>query len=270
MAKSFIRKFVKWFFISLNLLISAVFLVACLSPFLNPHDWNFVGFFALLVPYLAIALILFIIFWLIVKPVRALIAVGTLLIGWKQLSVIEGWHFSQKFNEEQKADSIMRIITWNIRGMYGLSNSSYTQERNRTEIVALINRLNADVVCMQEFNNSTYKDPIGNNIPLFMSKFPYYFFSKDDGSRNRKYLSGNIIFSKSPIIDSGRTPLKGTFPESLIYADIVRGKDTIRIFTTHLQSFQFTTSDYKDIQSIKEQNDETFKASENIYIKMRT
>jgi len=100
-----------------------------------------------------------------------------LLIGWKQLTVIAAWHPSHTFNNT-KADTTLRIITWNVRGMYGISNSFYTQQRNRQEIAKLVNNLDADVVCMQEFNNSTYpNDPNANNIGLFIKDHPHYFFA---------------------------------------------------------------------------------------------
>src|SRR5215831_18296693 len=145
MTKGFFRKFVKWFFISVNLLISFIFLFSCLSPLLNPKDWPMIGFLPLAVPYLTVVLIFFLIFWLIVKPVRVLIPLITLMIGWKQLSVIFAWHPSKTFSNDNKSDSVLRIVSWNVRGMYGLSNSGYTQNRNRNDIASLVNSLNADV-----------------------------------------------------------------------------------------------------------------------------
>src|SRR6476646_4430356 len=195
MAKSFIRRTVKWFFISLNVLICIVFLLACLSPFLNSSKWPFIGLLALSIPYLAVLLIFSAIFWLIIKPVRALIPVITLLIGWKQLTVICAWHPSRTFNSENKNDSVLRIITWNVRGMYGLSKNSYTQIHDRSEIGELVNRLNPDIVCLQEFNNSAVTD----NIALFTGKCPYYFFARDIGNKTGKSFAGTILFSKFPI-----------------------------------------------------------------------
>src|SRR3954447_7074447 len=270
MAKGFVRKFIKWFFISLNILISLLFLIACLSPFLNPHNWPIIGFLPLAVPYLAIALIFYIIFWLIVKALRALIPLVTLLIGWKQLSVIFAWHPAQPFNIDNRTDSTLRIITWNVRGMYGMSKSGYVQVRSRNEIAALINKYNADIVCLQEFmNNINPKNPFGNNIGLFIGNCPYYVFGTSTSSPSHQSFWGTILFSKYPIVDSGEIKFSGTDPESFIYADILKDKDTIRIFTTHLQSFQFNSNDYKDMEKIKEQDKEALKASKNIYSKMK-
>src|SRR4051812_21787 len=203
MAKSIIRRFTKWFFITLNVLVCLLFLLVCLSPFLNSSKWPFISFLALATPYLAVILIFSTIFWLIVKPMRALIPIITLLIGWKQLTVICAWHTSRTFNSENKNDSVLRIITWNVRGLYGLSKNGYTQIHDRSEIGELVNRLNPDIVCLQEFNNYTAEhNPSSNNIGLFTKKCPYYFFARDIKSRNDRYAAGSILFSKFPILDS--------------------------------------------------------------------
>lgn len=270
MIGSFIRKFIKWFFISLNILGCIVFLLACLSPFVSPAQWGLSGFLALAVPYLAVLLIFSVIFWLVAKPAVALMPIITLLIGFKQLSVVFAWHPLNTFKKERAGDSSLRIVTWNVRGMYGISNSSYTQKRNREEIAASVNKLNADVVCLQEFNNSTANPHEGkNNIGLFTGNCPYYFFSRDYNNQNHLYYGGTILFSKYPIIDTGKIKFPGDYAESLIYADILKGRDTVRIFTTHLQSFQFSPDDYASIQKIKEPDSAVLAASENIYSKMQ-
>lgn len=270
MAGSFIRRFTKGFFVSLNILGCIVFLLSCLSPYVSPAQWGPVGFLALIFPYLAVLLIFSVIFWLVAKPVVALMPLITLLIGWQQLSVVFAWHPMHVFKNESKADSSLRIVDWNVRGMYGLSSSSYKQHRNRDDIAASVNKLKPDVICLQEFNNSTYeKDIATNNIKQFTGNCPYYFFSRDYHNKNGQYQAGCIIFSKYPIVDSGKLFYPGPNAESVIYADIVKGNDTVRVFTTHLQSFQFTESDYANLQKIKDPDEEILKASENIYSKMK-
>ncbi|CAN5184904.1 endonuclease/exonuclease/phosphatase family protein [soil metagenome] len=269
MPVKFIKKFTKWFFLVFNIICSIIFLLSCLALFVAPSRWTAIGFLSLSVPYISTILLLFIIFWLILKPRLALISIITLLIGWKQLSVLIAWHPSKTFNE-QKSDTAFRVLTWNIRGLYGMSTNYYTQERNRTEIVELVTRLDADVVCLQEFNNSTnMKDPNADNIGLFTKKYPHYFFSEDVKSKTGDYAAGVIIFSKQPIINTGKIKYEGKDAESIIYVDILRGRDTIRIFTTHLQSFEFNGEDYANIEKIKDPDTEVIKASEGIYSKMR-
>lgn len=270
MAGRFIRKFTKWFFLSLNIIFCIFFLLACLSLFVSPAQWSPLGFLSIGVPYIVVVLFLYTIFWLIIKPRIAIISVLTLLIGWKQLVVIIAWHPSKNFTEKKTDTNDLRIVTWNVRGMYGISNSSYTQHRNRNEIAALVNKSDADIVCLQEFSNISLKnDPNANNIGLFTKIYPYYHFSEDFRNKAGYYTSGTILFSKYRIIHSGKIKYEGEKAESLIYADILKNDDTIRIFTTHLQSFEFTKEDYRNIEKIKETDTEVLEASENIYAKMK-
>ena len=55
--------------------------------------------------------------------------------------------------------------------------------------------------------------------------------------QTRNYFAGNIIYSKYKILYAERVPF--TNQESLIYVDLLKGDDTIRVFTTHLASFKF-------------------------------
>ncbi len=265
---SAVRKFFKRFFIGLNLVVCVLFLIACLSPVVSPARWWPIGFFSLCVPYFIIIILFSILFWLIVKPVLVLIPVITLLIGTKQMIVLFAWHPSKGFTDKL-ADSSLRIVDWNVSSMYGLSNNTDKRKHNRTEIAGAILKYDADIICLQEFNHSFKGKSESDNIGLFSGKYPYYYFSRDYTNRSNTYASGCIIFSKYPIIDSGKTAYPKNIAESIIYTDILKDGDTIRIFTTHLQSYKFTPSDYGDIEKIKDQSDEALEASKNIIQKMK-
>jgi endonuclease/exonuclease/phosphatase family metal-dependent hydrolase len=265
MAKVTIRKVFKIFFITLNTVVSCLFLLGCLSPWLNPSKFWAIGFIGLMMPYLIMLMLLSIIFWLIVKPKLVLIPVIVFFIGYKQMSVVFGWHFKTAFVEE-KVNTNIRIVDWNIQGFNGLSKNKNARRHIREDIANSIDKLNPDVVCLQEFNNSSNKSD-ADNISLFNKKYPYYFFSKDYYTNNKTYQSGCVIFSKTPIINSGKINYPSA--ESLIFADVVKGNDTIRVFTTHLQSFKFKKQDYDDIEKIKTQDEDALAASKNIFYKMK-
>ncbi|MBS1730495.1 MAG: endonuclease/exonuclease/phosphatase family protein [Bacteroidetes bacterium] len=265
---STVRKIFKRFFIGLNLVVCVLFLIACLSPVMSPEDWWPIGFFSLAVPYFIIIIIFSIIFWLIVKPILVLIPVITLLIGIKQIIVLFAWHPTADFMDK-KAYNSLRIVDWNVSSMYGLSNNADKRKHNRTEIADAIIKYDPGVICLQEFNHSYSGKESSNNIGLFSAKYPYYFFSRDYTNRSKNYASGCIIFSKYPIIDSGKINYPKHIAESIIYADILKDGDTVRIYTTHLQSYKFTPVDYDDMEKIKDPGNETLEASKNIIQKMK-
>src|SRR6478736_2204362 len=92
MARNFFRRITKSVLVSINILVTVVFLVACLAPYVNPKNWWITGFAGLIVPYLILVLIFFLIFWLAMKPIWSLLPLLTLAIGWQQLSVVFAWH----------------------------------------------------------------------------------------------------------------------------------------------------------------------------------
>jgi endonuclease/exonuclease/phosphatase family metal-dependent hydrolase len=263
MARSTVRRFTKGFFKGLNIFIAFIFLLSCLAPYLNPATWWFMGFLGLMFPYLALLLIIYVIFWWVVKPAVSIISILTLLVGWKQFSVLWGFTPSSTFVAAKASDNI-RIIDWNIRSFQGLSNKLDKKRLDRLSIANAINSRNPDIICMQEFNNSV----IQNNFNLF-EKYPYRFFSKDFKSRSYNYEVGSVIFSRHPIKDTGRVKYPGPNAESLIYADIETPSKVIRVYTTHLQSFKFNQSDYEGMDKIKNTEEAALHASKSLFQKMK-
>jgi endonuclease/exonuclease/phosphatase family metal-dependent hydrolase len=133
----------------------------------------------------------------------------------------------------------------------------------------LIKEQNADVLCLQEFFHS--KDTIYYDNLDYVRKelnYPYYYYSWDDDGHLQ--WVGQVIFSRFPIVDKGliRYPAPSS-PESLIYADIVFNKDTVRLYTTHLQSVQFQKKDFESIDKIKKTDDGMVENSKNIFSKLK-
>ncbi len=262
MAKSWLRRTTKSIIIIANLFVSIVFLIAALSPYLNPANWWAHGFLALITPYLILTLILFILFWLISRPKWALISFIALGIGYKQLPVIFAFSGDSGFIK-RKSENSFRIADWNVQSFIGLTKNIAAKKAIRLEIAESILKNNPDLICLQEFNSAIRE----NNIILFSKTHPYHYFSKDYHRDQSDYQSGCIIFSKYPAIDSGKIEFPNE--ESLIYIDILKGADTLRIFTTHLQSFKFKKNDYENIERIKGSENTSFSATKSLISKMK-
>ena len=110
----------------------------------------------------------------------------------------------------------------------------------------------ANIICLQEYNTKELKNDIANHATYFDQKYPYSFFSKDHQINEANYFAGNIIYSKYKILYAERVPF--TNQESLIYVDLLKGDDTIRVFTTHLASFKFKQNDFEAIDDAVDAN----------------
>ena len=262
------RRFTRMFFLALNSVVAFIFLLACIAPHLNPKKWWLISLMGLGFAFILVTLLAFILFWLVFKPKYVLISLMPLLIGYKSISVFFAFHIPDKF-DYNKSDSVLRVAHWNVARFIEWRRNNNKGSQTRLKMMDLIKEQNADVLCLQEFFTST--DPVYyNNLEHVMKDlgYPYSYFSYDSDG----YLQwvGQVIFSRYPIIDSGmiRYP-RPSMPEALIHADIVFNKDTIRLFTTHLQSVQFKKQDYQAIDKIKNNDDGVVENSKGIFSKLK-
>lgn len=243
---------VKKIFIYANIIVAAFFLLACFgTPYLNPTQWWYISLLSLAFPFLLLFMILFLLFWLFVKIRFAVFSAIILVIGFRSISVFFAFHISHSFHSEKDPQAI-RIVTWNVARFIELRKNNNQGSQTRLKMMEQLREQNADILCLQEFQTSVNNPEYYNNIEYIRKQlnYPYfYFYYNDDGSMT--YYS-SIIFSRYPIIDSGlvQYPLP-TLPDVLLHADIRVNEDTIRVFTTHLQSLQFKKSDYEKISSIE-------------------
>lgn len=264
-----LRLFTKRFFIYSNVVVAFFFLLSCLVPLLNPQKWWFISFLGLAFPFLLLLVLFFLFGWLmILKPKQALISFVTLLLGIKSILVFLAFHTPKTFNYNREPGSI-RVVSWNVARFIELKRNTNKGSAMRLKMLDLLKQQDADVLCLQEFHTST-NPAYYNNIETVQQElgYPYYYFSFDEDGDNHYYSS--IIFSRFPIVDSGRIRYpRPTLPDVLLHADIKVNGDTIRFYTTHLQSLQFSKNDYERIKKIKTAEDSLLSNSKGILSKLK-
>lgn len=263
-----VRRITKIIFIILNILASAAFLLACMASELDPVKWWMIALLGLAFGYIFITLVAFILFWLVVRPRFILISLIPMLIGYKSIAVFFGLQVSEKFNY-QKPDNVLRVAHWNVARFVEWKRNNNRGSQMRLKMMDQIKEQNADVLCLQEFYTST-DTAYYNNLHHMIKEvgYPYYYFAWSyDGN---KQWFGNAIFSRRPIIDSGRLNFPHEkYPETLLHVDIVLNQDTVRVYTTHLASLRFRKEDYETIEEIKERQRVGLQSSKGIYGKVR-
>lgn len=263
------RIFTRKFLLICNIIGVVFFLLAALSPHLNPERWWLITFLGLGFPFLLLANIIFLLTWLLLKRRYAWISAVALLVAFRSISVFFAFHPGSEFSEKKDSSQI-RIATWNVARFIEMRRNHNQGSRTRLRMMEQIEAQNADIICMQEFFHSLAYDWYPNLTYIAKNyHYPYYYFSHDvDGD---KHFTGSVIFSRYPIIDSGliRFP-RPTLPEALMHADIKVGNDTIRVYTTHLQSVQFKKGDYERIENIRAGEDGIMDNSKTIFSKLRT
>jgi endonuclease/exonuclease/phosphatase family metal-dependent hydrolase len=249
-----LKKIARVTFISFNVITIFFYLLACLVPFLDPGVHWFIALLGLVFPLLFFIVLGFLAYWIFRRSKWAFISFAALLLSWQQVNVIFKVFSKNKF-DTAKAPQSLRVLTWNLSS-WGESNRQ-NEKNNMDDMVQLIKNTNADVLCFQEYlyyKRKKFRDSI---IPaLKESGYHYAYFGQ---IRYTGYLysltvlTATVIMSKYPFIDSAKTFLHDDgHEEPLLSADIKVNDQTIRIFTTHLQSVSFKENDYAALHNLKE------------------
>ncbi|NSL89552.1 endonuclease/exonuclease/phosphatase family protein [Chitinophaga sp. Mgbs1] len=263
----FLRLFTKGFFLIINLAVVILFLAACLAPYISPAWFWPISFLTLAFPFLLGMLVIFLVGWLFFNYKYTLLSLIAILLGWKSISAFIAFHLPAG-NKPLSGPQSLTVMSYNVAqfGLYREKDSKY----NRQAMFALIKKQEPDIACFQDFYTSEKKNDFNNREDISKEmQLPYRYFSSDF-NRNGMQHWGSIIYSKYPIIASDKVKMSvGPLSESLIYADIVKDDDTIRIVNMHLESYRFNAKDYNAIRKIKNQEDTGLVATKSIVQKMR-
>ncbi len=271
MPKSLFRRFTKKFFIIANIIVAVLFLLGSYGGWLNPQPWWPIGFLVLSAFYLLLLLIVFIVFWLFVKPGWSLISVIALLAAWQPVSSIVPFRFNASF-DKQKPAGALRIMSWNVEHFDILEHKTHPETKQK--MVELIKDCRPDIACFQEMVGSDNVSKAINFIPDFVRQegfedYHYSYNPKLDFDGDHHF--GIIIFSKYPIINKQTV---GSYPydyNSIFqYADVVKDTDTFRVFNIHLQSLKFSSTNLQYIDKPELNDEADLKKSKSVISKLKT
>ncbi|MEZ4856473.1 MAG: endonuclease/exonuclease/phosphatase family protein [Gelidibacter sp.] len=200
-----------------NSLAATLLLLSFILPFIEPKKFAFLSVLSLTVPFLIIVNILFVVYWLLKVKKQLLLSLIILIFGYSYLGSL--YKFSSSKQVEDK-DNIA-VMNYNVR-LFNLFKW-IPEEDIPQKIEAFINDKKPDIISMQEYRQD-------ENIHLK----DYFKFEELSG---KKVKNGQAIYSKFPIVNSGSIEFPNTY-NNAIFVDIVKGKDTIRIYNVHLQSLK--------------------------------
>ena len=208
----------------LNMLFAILLLLACITRFLNWGILSTLSFLTLLLPYLVVANFLFFIYWAINRKKQIWLSLIVLFFGF----LTQEPFFKIFGSNERIEDDEIKIMTFNISGFNGIEWMKNPITEN--EIIEFIKRQDVDIICLQEFDSRKGK------------QFDNYQYRFNTFKKDKK--SPQAIFSKYPIISRGSLDFPNTGNDA-IYADILIGQDTLRVYNIHLQSFSVRPRSFK-------------------------
>ncbi len=235
--------------------ICCIFFLLCsyLAAYISP-DGNFwwLQLIALTYGFLLLLNLTFILYWILRKRKLFWYSTIAILIGYSKIFGIVEPRFPSASAPEKNHDTgfPVKVMSFNVR-LFDLYNWFHNHE-TRGKIFEFLKAESPDIVCFQEYFSSDRKLSDFNNNALVpeVLKTPYSHVEYTVTLRDSDHW-GIAIYSKYPIIKKEAVHFEKRGGNIFIYADVVIGKDTIRIFNTHLESIRFRNEDYQYLSNLK-------------------
>lgn len=205
----------------LNGIAATLLLLSYILPFVPPKTFFILSILSLGVPFLTLVNVAFFFYWLFKLKKQMILSLVVVTIGYLSFGSLYKFSSSEKIENPNN----MKVMNYNVR-LFNLYD--WIPEKGlETKIVDFIKTESPQILCVQEYHPN-------NTIDFSFFKYKYENLS------GKKLKNGQVIFSQFPIINSGSVEFPDT-SNNAIFADIVNGKDTLRIYNIHLESMRIDT-----------------------------
>ena len=218
-------------------LVALLLLFMYLAPYVSPDaSWVF-SVLGLVAPVIYVSGLVLFLYWVIRwRRVQALTMLAVVFIGLFDVSLFWRPEIRRTYGEVSDRGTF-EFMSYNVRGFYGEDGQSSVDS-----VVQLIERLDPDIVCLQEFNGR-----LADRSERFRILSDSYESARFGQTSAPDSLVGAsmIILSKYRILRSA-TVLS---PHSAVWADVLIDDDTVRVFNNHLRSTAINADDNDFITS---------------------
>jgi len=218
--------------LSLNWVLVALTLLSYVLPYIAPQLMPLAAVLTLFLPIVLVVNLLVFCYWLVLSKKQML---------WSGAVLILGLPFLGKFyqigeTEIATSEKDFSVMSYNVR-LFDLFDWMH-KDGVKDSILHFINTQNPSIVCLQEYSK---------NAKVNLRIYPY----KAIHMGGNRIKTGQAIFSKFPIVQHGELSLPHS-NNNIIYADIRKGRDTLRVYSMHLESIRISP-DVREIEANVEQ-----------------
>jgi endonuclease/exonuclease/phosphatase family metal-dependent hydrolase len=229
-----LKNLLKYILLILNVIFAIALLISYSALYIPPDKIWIIAIAGLAYPWLLATNLIFIVSWLFIKPRYAFISILVILSGWNVLS-----RFIQ-FDGKETDEPGIKVVSYNVRHFTGTGNNP---SRELAELIkSFLNEKQPDIICLQEVKLRTNRV---FNLEATRNEFPsikHYQYARTSST------GGSVTMSRFPIVKMEEIRFDNSGNIAIV-TDIATGKDTIRIFNIHLQSYRIDPDKYRIIDS---------------------
>jgi endonuclease/exonuclease/phosphatase family metal-dependent hydrolase len=246
--------------LTINGFVALLLVLSAYSANIDPVDTTLMAFLGLAFPFILLANVIFLVFWIAVKRKFILFSLIAMIVSYNAVSNFIQFNLSSKAPEEA-----IKVMSYNVR-LFDLYNWSKNID-SRNKIFDQLAGQNADIYCFQEFYYTSQKGKFETRDTLvtFLNAKNYreaYTHEMRGGQ-----FFGLATFTKYPIINSGKINFQNDDNNICLYIDVQLNDDTVRIYNMHIASIRFSYDDYTFVENIdsKSESKELEEGARNIY-----
>lgn len=216
----------------LTAVTAVTMVVTFFVPYVDPGRVWFFPVLGLAAPAVYVVTVVLALYWIIRwRLVRAGIMVALVVVGLFKVSLFYRPEFRRNYGDERYDRRAFKVMTYNVRGFYGENGLSSVGD-----VLQLIGDHNPDIICLQEFNARLAER--SEEFALLDEKYESAHFGRTQAP-DSVYGATMAILSKYRILRTGTV----LTPSSSVWADVMVGDDTVRVFNNHLRSTAINASD---------------------------
>lgn len=234
-----------WAMAAISLAVALGVALAWMARWINPATYGFMSGAGLFMPILFVANFLCLLYWIIRWRRGVLIPLPVFVAGLFGMTMFFRPELTRSYGNDGRDRSLVSVTTYNVRGMMRTPESRPGKLRsNMREVVSIVDSLKPDILCMQEFQSTALhpRSRFEEALPQYTHKRFNLNIKSSDGQRGW----GNAIYSRLPITGSGHIDFEDS-SNSVLWADISTGRDTVRVFNVHLQTTSIKADDERYI-----------------------
>lgn len=230
MGRLAVLKYMAAMLLTVQIVLTIFTFVALFGGEVSPVGHSARAMLVYALPLLIIANAVMLIYWLLRRKwLLALIPVVTIACCIPYIGTM--WQF-RSLDKTADAQPGLKVATYNVF-MFNRETSGFIAQ----DILAEMRRQNVDVLCMQEYNETSGEK---KNSESYKEYFPYMATGRSD----------MVIYSRYPIKETRKILFNDT-SNSAMWADIDFKGDRIRVFNVHMQTTGINSTMY---QAAKLQN----------------
>jgi len=214
----------------INSLLATFLLLSYFLRYISPKTVPFFVVLSTFIPVLMVINIAFVVYWLLRLKKQLLLSLSILVLGF-----FISPPFYKFYGKKAALNNDLKVMSYNVKS-FDLFNNHKSKDSTKNGF-DFIKEVDPDILVLQEYYQA-------KKVKI---SFPYKYRKL----RSKDKKNGMAIYSKFKIINSGSLNFEKTV-NNIIFIDILKEKDTIRIYGLHLESLGITN----DIEHFDEKNSE--------------